>query len=214
MDIEELHFIWDSQNEKPLYAVDESVLHSILKKGRRKFDRFILWQDIETFFATSIVFSLCLVGFLAHTFEFKLFNNPVVLTGLDMATLILIVALWVPHSIRAYRVRLRQKGRERQSISSLQEELSRDIEQTEDHIRERKNPALIYFAPYIGMILFITVWFRIIDTKMLLLIPVICIMTFFLFLESYSQKRLITTTILPRKEELESLLAKLVDPKR
>ena len=188
MDLEELQVIWDSQNEKPLYAVDESALRSILQQGRRRFDRFVLWQDIQTFFATSLVFSLCLGFFLAHYFEFKVFTNPVVLTGWEVAALILVVALWVPHTIGAYRVRLRQKRRARQSISSLQEELNKDIEQTEDHIRARKNPALIFVAPQIGMTLFMTVGLHIVDTKimimMMMIIPTICIQIFCFIVEA------------------------------
>ena len=39
--------IWDSQNDEPLYAVNEAALHASLQRNRRALARRIFWRDVR-----------------------------------------------------------------------------------------------------------------------------------------------------------------------
>ena len=214
MEFEDMQIIWDSQNEQPLYGLNEAGLRAILRDKSRRFGRLVVWQEIQTFGATLFVISLCLFVLIAHYAQLEVSGISFELTGWDIAALLIAAGLWVPHTLGTYVKRKRQKQRERILTSSLQDELDLDIERTEDQIRTRKNLPLGYIPPHIGMALYVLVWLRITGTPVAVMLPVIVVQIIGLVWETRSQQRLVKQKMLPRKRELETLRNKLTDPSR
>lgn len=214
MNFEDMQVIWDSQNEQPLYGVNEAGLRAILRDKGRKFGRFVIWQLIQTYGATLFVFAWILTILLTNYARFELLGNSVELTVWEIVALFVAAGLWVPHTLGTYVERKRQRYRDRVSASSLQDELDRDIELMEAQIRSRKKLPMAYIPPYGGMALVLLVWVRIAGLTEWLIVPIIIILIAILIWESRHQQRLVTRKMLPRKRELESLREKLTDPKR
>lgn len=202
MNLEEMQVVWNSQNEEALYGVNEAGLREILREKGRKFERLVVWQEIQTYAYTLMV--LAYIGFI-------LFANQLGL--IETLTLFIAAGLWMPHTIATYLGRKRQKNRERISTPSLQASLDRDIEQIQDQIRTRKSILLEYIPPHFGIALVLVVIFGITGLSAWLIVPTSIFQILALVIEIRSQERLIDQKILPRKRELESLREKLTDSK-
>ena len=214
MDFEDLQVIWDSQKEKPMYGVNESGLRNILREKSRKFSIFVFWQEIQTFGATLFVQVAVLTILFTHFSGREIFGNTMDLANWEIVTLLIAGGLWVPHTLGTYRMRKKQKSRQRIMTSSLQEHLDVEIEHAEDQISARKDPRRGFALPYTGAALLSLVWGTINGIPLWQILPLIAILVPILFWESRQQERHVTNKILPRKRELESLRDKLIDPNR
>lgn len=47
MNFEQMKVIWDAQDQKPLYAVDETALHASIRRGSRKFRNVIVCSHVS-----------------------------------------------------------------------------------------------------------------------------------------------------------------------
>lgn len=47
MNFEQMKVIWDIQDQRPMYAVDEAVLHASIRRGSRKFRNLIVFSHVS-----------------------------------------------------------------------------------------------------------------------------------------------------------------------
>lgn len=191
MDFEEMQVIWDSQKERPMYALDLNALHaSVKRKGRR-----IAW-NVNAFELGLTAISVVTATILAA--------EPI-LEGTDLhklfgAGLMLAVAAYVLVG------RVRRRARERDTGSSLVGDLEHAISQV-DYLIARVRTFQWWFI--LPAFLFIALKFALAyDTK-----PAWVWLSFLLIMAlGYSMARLELRCLhLPKKRDLEALRAKLTD---
>lgn len=212
MDFEEMKVIWDSQNQAPIYGVNEAELHTILRTKSRKFGRLVFWQVFASYGSTVATVTSILLVLLANSFGvLSEVATLSALTGWDIVALLVAACAWIHFSVAIYLGQKRQKYRESRFTSSLRGDLDRDIAQTEFQIRKREKVLLGFIPPYVGSTLMALVMFRISGLSEWLVVPLSILMIVCLLNETRSQKRLVERKMLPRKLELENLREKLID---
>lgn len=207
MEFEDMKVIWDTQNDEPLYAVNEEGLQTLLRKRAQEFKRLVFWQEAQTYGSTLVVvgmISLAVIAYFSGLFE------KFGLTRWDVLALFVGAGCWVHFAASVYFGRKRHRNRKRESTSSLRGEIERDLENVEYEINSRKHLIRGFIPPYVGMILVISVLFRAANVPALGMVFFLCMMIAGLVFETNSQKRLVTKKLIPRKEELESIKEKLV----
>lgn len=217
MDFEELKVIWDTQNEEPLYAVNETGLHAALQRKSQEFKRSVFWRDVREIgigLAAGAGFLFC--GSMLAFGDYQwlgaslMFEVPV--TPWDGVAMFIAAGLWLHYAIYMYAGRKRQERRERQYTSSLRGDLDREIAQTEYQITMARNVLWWGLLPiWTAATLFMLVVLRLAAKSgwLLLLVSIAFLMAFFLDLRC--KQRPIKRELLPRKRELESLRRKLAD---
>ncbi|MBI1177836.1 hypothetical protein GC207_10410 [bacterium] len=209
MDFEAIKVIWDSQNEKPLYALNETGLHAVLREKSRRFGRLMFRQELETYGASLFVITVILFILVADYLGLVAKVSPAVaLTKWDVVALLVAIVCWAQYAILIYSGRKRQHQRERKFTSSLRDDLERDIEQTRYQIAARKNIVRGFIPPHIGSGLVSLVIFRAMSQEWMI-IPLMTAMVVALAIETRSQRRLVKREMLPRLQALESLRDKL-----
>lgn len=216
MKFEDMKVIWDSQNEEPLFAVNQQGLKSILEKKGREFNRLIFWQEAQTYISTTMVvalLSLALVGYYTGALEGL---RGVRMTQWDAIALVLGILCWLQFALRVYFGRVHQRRLDQEHVRNLREELDRDIKKAGFEIQARRLPVLItgFIPPHIGGILFTWVVFRASGLPGWSIIPFVCVMLGGFIYETRMQLRLVETKLKPRKRELEGLLEKLTESER
>ncbi|MDA0347340.1 MAG: hypothetical protein O3C20_08045 [Verrucomicrobia bacterium] len=208
-----MKIIWDSQNEAPLYALNEEGLHNILRTKTRKFKRVIWWQEWlsygSTLFVLAVIVFFLTFGFLSHLG----LVNEIPNVGLwDALALLCAAACWVKFAFNIYSGKKQQLEREQKYSSSLLDDLDRDIDQANYQIDKRKHMIKVFMPPYVGALLFLLVMFRVSGDSEWLIVPAIGVMIVAMAFEIWTQKRLIRRKIQPHKQELEILRNKLTNP--
>ena len=207
MNFEDMKIIWDSQTHQPLYSVDESGLHWVLRKKSSELRRKMFSQELQSYGSTLFVSGVMSIFLILH------FSGLVHLRSRwDVAALIAGACCWLYFGASVYLERKRQREREREFRSSLRDELDRDIERVDFEIRARKNIVLWYIPPHIGGNLLVWVVFRTTSTPDWWIIPFIAVMMVGLVIESRYQYELVGKELLPRKQELIALREKLAEP--
>ena len=204
MDFEDLKVVWESQNEKPLYAINEDGLHSILRRNRRRFKRSIFLRDLREIGISLAMFLMLLYAGIP---DYGLLKDLVLWEIVAMFTA---AGLWLFYALYILVHRKRQESRERQYPSSLRGDLDREIAQTEYQIRMAKNILWWGLLPTgVAGLLGILVTVESSWARLLLILAVLLIMV---GAELWTKKRKIKRDFLPRQRELESLRDKLADP--
>jgi hypothetical protein len=214
MDFDELKVIWDTQEEQPLYAIDEVVLNRVLSKKRRKLARLIFWQELQTYVAAAfsvgvIVLIICLDYFGV---SWKT-GHQVELSRWDALALIVSAALWLRFACHIFNGRQKQKRLERKSAPTLLDRIDSDISQVEFQIRVREQILWHYLSVYAGVWLFLLVIIHITGQSVWLMAPLIAMCVVALVIETRAQRRMVDREMHPWKRELHALRAKLIDPK-
>ena len=214
MDFDELKVIWDTQEEQPLYAINEAGLNRVLSKRRRKLARLIFWQELQTYIAAAfsvgvIVLIICLDYFGV---SWKA-GHQVDLSRWDALALIVSAALWLRFACHIFKGRQKQKRLERKSAPTLLDRIDSDISQVEYQIRVRKQILWHYLSVYAGVWLFLLVIIHITGQSVWLMAPLIAICVVALVIETRAQRRMVDLEMHPWKRELHALRAKLTDPR-
>lgn len=209
MEFEDMKIVWDSQNEEPLYAVNEDGLQAMLRKKAQAFKRLVFWQEAQTYGSSIfvvIVISIALIGYFTGMLD-KL--KGVDMQVWDAAALFVGVGCWMQFGLNVYIGRRKQKESESRFSETLRDEIDRDLERVDFEIATRKNLVRGFVPPYAGSFLFNWVIFRASGVEWVT-IPLVGVMVCAFLFELNSQRRLVRNKLIPRKEELESLREKLV----
>jgi len=215
MDFEEMKVLWDSQNEDPLYAVNQAGLHAMLLRESCDFRRAVFWRDLREI-SIGIVAStgFLLFGRLLVAGQPELlaswFNIKVSPTAWDLVALVVAAILWIHYALWQYASRKRQEHRERKFAASLLGDLEREIAGTEHQIRMLKNVLGWGVLPvWTATFLFLFVAFRLLDLSGWIVLVVGVAFLGAVVLDLRWKQRPIPRDLLPRKHELESLREKL-----
>ncbi len=209
MEFEDMKVIWDSQNDEPLYAVNEDGLQAMLRKKAQAFKRLVFWQEAQTYGSSLfvvIIISMALIGYFTGVLESL---QGVQLGTWDAVALFVGVTCWAQFGLNVYIGRSKQKERESQFSETLRDEIDRDIERVDFEIAARKHLVRGFVPPYAGAFLFNWVIFRASGVEWMMIPMVVFMIGAFLF-ELSSQRRLVANKLIPRKEELETLRNKLI----
>lgn len=213
MEFKDMKVIWDSQNEEPLFAVNQQGLKSVIDKKAKEFNKFVRWQEAQSYISSALVIgliTLALIGYFSGGLERM---KGVEMTKWDAGALFVGMACWAFFGIRVYVSRASQRRRERTTAKNLLEEIEQDIAEVESEMTDRTLPVLVkaFIPPYTGVILFTWVVFRASGLPEWSVIPFICVMIGGLIFETFSQQKLVPDKLIPRKRELESLRKKLLE---
>jgi hypothetical protein len=215
MDFEHMKVLWDSQNNEPLYAVNQSDLHAMLLRKSRKFKRAIFWRDlweISIGIVAGVGF-LVFVGLLTTGQPERLaawFNVEVPPTSWDLVALLIAAVLWFHYALYRQVGRKRQERRERQFTPSLRGDLEREIARTEYQIRMAQNVLWWGLLPlWAATFLFLNVASRLLDVSAWVVLGVAALFLGGVALDLRCKQRPIKRDLLPRKRELEALREKL-----
>jgi len=213
MEIDEMKAIWDTQEEQPLYAINEAGLNRVLSKKRRKFARFIFWQELQTYVGAA--FSVGVVVLIICLDYFGVFwksGHQIELSRWDTLALFAAGAFWLRFAYYIFDGRQKQKRLERKSASTLLDHLDSDISQAEYQIKVRKQILWHYLSVYAGVSLFLLVIIHITGESEWFMVPLITLCVVALVIETLAQRRMVDRKMLPWRQELYALRAKLTDP--
>jgi len=220
MDFDQMKMIWDSQNEEPLYAVNETALHAMVRRRGEQLHRCAarchLFEIVSgtAFGAGMFVLAGILAwGDPAWLISLSWINVPV--TGGDAAMLGLSGTIWFYYAAYMWGARRRQLRREEDFASSLRGDLDRALSHVEFQIRMARSIVWWGLVPCcLGAYLCIVVLFHLKDADPTHLAWSGLIMLVALALSIWCQHRAITRRFEPRRRELASLRAKLADQQR
>lgn len=210
MEFEDMTIIWGSQNEEPLYALNKKGLQKMLHEKRRAFNRKMLCQELQTYGATFMVIGVItffLFGHYSGLFQNR--SQATSLTSLDVVLLFVAAAGWLHFAYSVLSNRRKQAHHRNAYTANLTDDLVRDISDVDYQIQFRRHIAIRYIPPYFGSLIIFMTSLRLAGQPIWLLIPMTTVLITVLLIEARSQKKLVQDQILPRKLELESLLAKL-----
>ena len=206
MNFEDLKIVWESQNEEPLYTINEDGLHSILRRNGRRFKRSIFLRDLREIGISLAMFLMLLYAGIP---DYGLLKDLVLWEIVAMFTA---AGLWLFYALYMLVHRKRQESRERQYPSSLRGDLDREIAQTEYQIRMAKNILWWGLLPtWVAALLVILVT---VESGWARLLLILAVLLYMFVIELWTKKRPIKRVFLPRKHELESLRDKLANPER
>ena len=215
MNFEEMKVLWDSQNEEPLYAVNQAGLRAMLLQDSRDFRRAVLWRDLReiTIGVVASAGFLMFGGLLTLGQPERLvswFNVKVAPTAGDLVAMILAAVLWLHYALWQYAGRKRQERRERQFAASVLGDLDREIARTEYQIRLAQNVLWWGVLPvWAATFLFLFVTSRLLDVSGWIVLVAAAVFLGAAVLDLRWKQRPIQRNLLPRKHELASLREKL-----
>ena len=213
MEFKDLKVIWDTQNEEPLFAVNQQGLKTVIDKKSKAYRKFIVWQETQAYISSVLVIGLIvltLIGYFSGGLE-RL--KRVEMTPWDATALFAGMGCWAFFGMRAFVNRASRRRREQALAKNLLEEIEQDIAEVESEMACRTLPALIkaFIPPYTGGLLFTWVVFRASGLPGWAIIPFCCMMMVVLIFEASNTQKLVPNKLMPRKRELESLHKKLLD---
>lgn len=219
MELEALKVIWDSQNNEPLYAVNEKALHALVRRRNLDFARRAAWWQFREI-AVGAVFGmgmLGLAGLLALSDPAWLVTIPwirVAVTPWDIAALVLAAGIWFYYAAYMFNARRLQLRREENFASSLRGDLERALDHVDFQIRIARSIVWWGFVPaWIAMVLWMIVAMHLKDVRAGGYILLAGALGGALAIGVVFQYRMITRRFEPRRSELVTLRAKLVEPK-
>lgn len=133
MEIEELKKIWDTQNKKPIYIINEEALFRSIRKSKRKAS---LTSEINEF--GLLIIAVACIGFVFYKH------------GLDAAIYpyLVSIGLFLSGSYVLFG-RFRRKKKEKKFGRSVLDDLDHAIANTEFELRRARTFAWWYIAPLI-----------------------------------------------------------------
>jgi hypothetical protein len=208
MNFEELQVIWNTQDQRPLYTIDEAVVQSELFRHRQRLRRtWFRWNIVPAYVAGGmlgvlIAGNLLLVAMsttIAHSWR---------AAALSIAAGVVLVFF----IITVLRDQREERRREEKSPRSVREELEHGIARLEYEIRTGgggsagRKAIPLFVAVSLAMwgaadVTGASLWMPASAGLMLLGVPV----------ELWRHHRRVTRDLLPRRRSLEALRAKLTD---
>jgi hypothetical protein len=221
MEFSEMKMIWDSQNQEPLYAMNEAALQAIIRRKNRESERCL-----ARCFAMEITIGVICGGLMFLCAGALVVSGPALLAALprmkaaasvwDILALVAAGGIWFYYSAYMYLARKRQQQRVETFDSSLRGNLDRSLSQADFQIALARDivwrglvPVWLAGALWVVTLLHLKAapptWAYVVMAALLIgsLAAVVV-----------QKQRLITNRFEPRKRELESLRAKLAEPQR
>lgn len=215
MDFKDIKVIWDSQDNEPFFALNQTGLHAMLLRKSRSFKRAIFWRDLWEISLGTIAGAgfLVFAGLLITGQPERLaswFNIKVFPTSWDLVGLLTAAALWFHYAIYQFVARKRQARRERQFAESLCGDLDREIARTKHQIRMLKSVLWWGVLPvWAATFLFLLVAARWLDVPGWVALMVAAMFLAGVVFDLRCKQGPINRDLSPRKRELESLREKL-----
>lgn len=210
MEIEELRVIWESQNDKPPYSVNEASLHAVLWQQRQKARSRWFRREILPAYIGAL-FMLAFLTFSGVIFYFNENTEAGQMTQWDAIVPLVAATLMLYYAISIYNGQAKQEQREDILTPTLREELDRALEQVEHQIGVRRRHLQRSVPVYAAAILAIWLMMRINGGPYDTLAWYVAGAFIILGLEVADQRRRIQSDLLPRKTTLESLRQKLAN---
>lgn len=217
MEFSEMKKIWDSQNQEPLYAMNEAALHSIVQRKNEEWNRclarcFGLEIGVGLFCAVLMLVYGLILASGNQSWVIKPWKSGIVPSGWHYLGLFVAGLIWFYYAAYMYRARKRQQRRVELFDSSLQGDLDRALSQTEFEMTMIRDNAWRGLAPvWVAALLWMVVLFHLKGASLLTYVMVIAAAFVLLAIVLARKQRLIKKRYLPRQRELESLRAKLAD---
>lgn len=218
MELSELQLIWDSQNQEPLYAMNEAALYAVVRRRSEEWDHCqarcfgieitlgLVCSALMLVFASALAF-----GDRAWLASF----SWVKVTGSrgDSLALLLAGVIWLYYSAYMFLARQRQLRREQEFESTLRGTLERALSQTEFQVAMARGIIWWGLLPvWVASTLWVLVLLHL-SAKPAWIYPIVAVFIVgALVAVIVSKQRSITNRFQPRKDELETLRAKLADP--
>jgi hypothetical protein len=220
MEFSELKMIWDSQNEEPLYAMNEAALHGVVRRRNEETNRCIsrcYLVEIATGAACGALMLVCagvlVFGSPAWLATFSWIR--VAVSRWDSLGLLVAGGVWFYYCAYMYLARKRQLQREELFAATLRGDIDRALAQTEFQVATARSivwwgliPVWVATALWVLILLHLSAkpgW-----TYLLMGVIMLGALAFVVS----GKQRAITNRYQPRRRELEALRLKLVDPER
>ncbi len=217
MEFTELKMIWDSQNQEPLFALNETALLAVVRRRTEEIHRSISRCHLREI-ALGLIFGTLMLtcagalafGNAAWLATVSRIKNPV--TPWDWLALFVAGGLWFYYSAYMYSARQRELRREEIFESTLRGAIERALDQTDFQIAMARSILWRGVLPLwlAGALWVLTVFHLVAAPAWAHVVMGSAIVGSFVFVVAAKQ-RAITTRYEPRRHELESLRAKLAD---
>ena len=220
MNFEQMRVIWNSQNDEPLYAIDQAALHASVRRKSRALRRRVFWRDVREISIGLLAAAGFLVfgGMLALGREDgwrRLLGTDMEGSRWDAVTMLLVSGLWLFFAAYQLVSRMRQEQRERRFEPSLRGDLDRTISQAEYRIRMATSIVWWGLLPvWLATLLFINVLVNLVPTPPAVLILAAIVIPVGFALDILFKRRPIRTELVPLKREFESLRRTLTESER
>ncbi len=220
MELSEIKVIWDTQNQEPLYGVNEAALHSVIQRRNHETNRCL-----ARCFATEITVGLfCFVLMIVYAavlaaggqgWLVKPWGKLVAPSSWDYLGLLAAAAIWFYYAAYMLGARKRQQRQVEVFDSTLRGDLDRALSQTEFQIKMIRDNAWRGLAPiWLAAIIWMIVLFHLKGAASWVYLLMIGVSIIALGVVIWKKEALIRGRFLPRQQELESLRAKLTDAAR
>ena len=220
MEFSEMKRIWDSQNQEPLYAMNEAALHSIVRRKNEEWNRclarcFALEIGVGLFCAALMLIYAAVLASGNQDWVIKPWGKTIAPSSWHYLGLLAAGGIWLYYAAYMYLARKRQQQRVETFDSSLRGDLDRALSQTEFEMTMIRDNAWRGLAPvWVASTLWMVVLFHLKGASLWGYLLVLAIAIASLVIVLARKQRLITKRYLPRQQELESLRAKLADTGR
>jgi hypothetical protein len=220
MEFTELKMIWDTQNQEPLYAMNEAALHGIIQRKNEEWNRCL-----SCCFTTEITIGLICGALMLVAAGLAIFGDPVWLAALpwikvapspwDVLALLAASGIWFYYSASMFLARKRQQQRVEVFDSTLRGDLDRALAETDFRIAHAKGIVWWGLVPvWVATSLWLAVFYRLLAMPAWSYVFIGATMLGSFVVVVSGKQKSITNRFEPRKRELESLRAKLADPQR
>ena len=190
MEFDEMKVVWDSQEGKRMYAVDEAALHAMVRRRGRSIARCVIWFEL-----VGVLGALLLGAAILSEPLFERHDYHQIPGGL----------MWLMVSVYLLMGRLKRLRSERGFDDSLRGDLDKAIARIDYQVDRLRMFVWWYVLPIVAGSVFSFVWLY--GKKPVWIWPalVVCLVVGWLEMRYKVRHR-----YLPRKRELEGLREKLV----
>ena len=221
MEFSEMKMIWDSQNQEPLYAMNEAALQAIIRRRNQESE-----HCLSRCFAIEITVGVICGALMFLCAGALLVSGPALLAALprmraaasiwDILALVAAGGIWFYYSAYMYLARKRQQRRVETFDSSLRGNLDRSLSQTDFQIALARDIVWLGLVPVwlAGALWVVTLLHLKAAPPTWAYIVMAALLIGSLAAVVVRKQRSITNRFEPRKRELQSLRTKLADPQR
>jgi hypothetical protein len=220
MEFSELKMIWDSQNQEPLYAMNEAALHGIVRRKNEEWNRCL-----SCCFTTEITIGLICGALMFVCAGMAIFGDAAWLAALpwikvapsrwDVFALLAAGGIWFYYSAYMFLARKRQQRRVELFDSTLRGDLDRALAETDFRIAHARSIVWSGLVPvWVATSLWLAVFYRLLAMPAWSYVFIGATMLGSFVVVVSGKQKSITNRFEPRKRELESLRTKLADPQR
>jgi hypothetical protein len=218
MEFSELKMIWDSQNQEPLYAMNEAALQGIVQRKNQEWNR-----RLSCCFAAEITIGLICGGLMLAGAGMAIFADTAWLAALswikvapsrwDGLALLAAGGIWFYYSAYMFLARKRQQQRVEVFDSTLRGDLDRALAETDFRIAHARSIVWWGLVPvWVATSLWLAVFYHLWAMPAWSYVFIGATMLGSFVVVVSGKQKSITNRFEPRRRELESLRAKLADP--